>query len=95
MSTKDQNLDVQLMALRDFGCEQLFFEKLSGTIAHRPQLDACLSFLRQGDVLVVYKLDRLGRSLKNLIELLDGLRIGEWALFRCRIISVPKEQPDS
>ena len=74
VSTKDQNLDVQLMALRDFGCEQLFFEKLSGTIAHRPQLDACLSFLRQGDVLVVYKLDRLGRSLKNLIELLDGLK---------------------
>lgn len=74
VSTKEQNLDVQLMALRDFGCEQLFFEKLSGTIAHRPQLDACLSFLRKGDVLVVYKLDRLGRSLKNLIELLDSLK---------------------
>lgn len=74
VSTREQNLDMQLEALKSSGCTRIFTEKVSGTIAERPELKECLNYLREGDTLVVYKLDRLGRSLKNLIELLDGLK---------------------
>ena len=56
------------------GCEKIFSEKLSGRIGSRPELDACLSFIRQGDTLIVYKLDRLGRSLRNILMLLDRFK---------------------
>ena len=65
VSTKEQHLDMQLEALKAAGCEKIFSEKMTGRQQNRPELDACLSFLREGDTLVVYKLDRLGRSLKN------------------------------
>lgn len=71
VSTKEQQLDMQIEALKKAGCEKIFSEKLSGRLKNRPELDACLSFIRQGDILVVYKLDRLGRSLKNILTLLE------------------------
>ncbi len=69
VSTEDQHLDAQIDALKAAGCERVFTDKLSGKLAQRPELDAALDYLRHGDVLVITKLDRLGRSLRNLIEL--------------------------
>lgn len=67
VSTRDQNLDMQLSDLRAAGCTKIFQEKASG-VRQRPRLEECLSYLREGDTLVVWKLDRLGRSLKDLIN---------------------------
>jgi len=69
VSTKEQSLDLQVDALRDAGCEQVFQEVASGAKTARPALDDLLSRLRAGDVLVIWKLDRLGRSLKHLVTL--------------------------
>lgn len=74
VSTKEQNLEMQLEALKVAGCEKIFAEKLSGCLQSRPELDACLNFIREGDTLVVYKLDQLGRSLKNIIMLLEDFK---------------------
>ena len=74
VSTKEQHLDMQLEALKAAGCEKIFSEKMTGRQQNRPELDACLSFIRQGDTLIVYKLDRLGRSLRNILMLLDGFK---------------------
>ncbi|SAO04232.1 recombinase family protein [Staphylococcus aureus] len=69
VSTKDQSLDGQIDTLKDFGCERIFNEKISGRKVKRTELDKCLDYLREGDILVVCKLDRLGRTTKQLIEL--------------------------
>lgn len=68
VSTLDQSLDLQLDALEKLGCEKIYREKVSGMKEERPQLQELLSFARSGDVICVYKLDRLGRSTKKLIE---------------------------
>ena len=73
VSTKDQNLDMQLEALREAGCEKVYQEKASGSRADRPELSKLLANLRQGDVLVIWKLDRLGRTLKHLVALVEEL----------------------
>ncbi len=73
VSTTDQNLDLQLKALSDVGCEKIFEDKLSGSKAIRPGLDKALEILRPGDSLVVWKLDRLGRSVKHLVDLVAKL----------------------
>lgn len=67
VSTRDQNLDMQLTDLKAAGCVKIFTEKASG-VRKRPVLDECLQYLRDGDTLVIWKLDRLGRSLKDLIN---------------------------
>jgi len=75
VSTQEQNLDLQLKALDQAGCEKVFKDKgISGTQRDRPQLKKALAALNDGDVLVVWKLDRLGRSLGHLIDLVSELK---------------------
>ena len=74
VSTQDQNLDLQRDALEKAGCEQIFTESVSGTKARRPGLEDALSHLRTGDTLVVWRLDRLGRSLRHLIDTVTNLQ---------------------
>ena len=62
VSTNDQDLTLQLNELKSAGCEQIFTDKLSGAKSERPGLDDCLKTLRAGDTLMVWRLDRLGRS---------------------------------
>ena len=69
VSTKEQNLDLQVDALQKAECEEVYREVASGAKTARPVLDDLLSRLRAGDVLVIWKLDRLGRSLKHLVTL--------------------------
>lgn len=74
VSTREQNLDRQEIALTAAGCIRVFTDKKSGKNADRPELDACLDFLRPGDTLVVLSLDRLSRSLQDLIAIVAELR---------------------
>ena len=73
VSTQDQNLDLQQDALEKAGCERIFTDMASGAKADRPGLTDALSHVRAGDTLTVWKLDRLGRSLKQLIEVAQDL----------------------
>ena len=73
VSTREQSFDLQVDALRKAGCEKVLHEVVSGANAERPVLDALLADLRPGDVLVIWKLDRLGRSLRHLVELAGTL----------------------
>ncbi|PHM73722.1 recombinase family protein [Xenorhabdus kozodoii] len=73
VSTNDQNSDLQRNALIGVNCEQIFEDKISGKTANRPGLTQALAHLKSGDTLVVWKLDRLGRSVKNLIALNERL----------------------
>ena len=75
VSTQEQNLDMQISALKNAGCEKIYEDKMSGKTSNRPGLQQTLEILRKDDVLVVYKLDRLGRSVKGLIELVNDLHI--------------------
>ena len=78
VSTQDQNLDLQRDALTKAGCEKIFEEKKSGKAGtKRPEFEAALAYLRPTDVLVVWKLDRLGRSLVEMMRTIDGLRVKE------------------
>src|SRR5215212_1502479 len=74
VSTIEQTLDLQQDALRQAGCEQVFTDHISGAKSERPGLTQALEFVRSGDILVVWKLDRLGRSLKQLIEIVTELQ---------------------
>ncbi|NMF86945.1 recombinase family protein [Aromatoleum petrolei] len=73
VSTGDQNLELQLDALRKAGVEKVFTDKVSSVKA-RPGLDEAVAYVREGDTLVVWKLDRLGRTVKGLIDLVGALR---------------------
>lgn len=73
VSTQDQKPELQLDALKAAGCEKVFVEKASGAQRDRPELKAALDYMRDGDTLVVWKLDRLARSMKQLIETVEGL----------------------
>lgn len=72
VSTVDQNLDLQINALQQAGCGLIFQDKLAGSNLDRPELQRMLGQLRPGDEVVVWKLDRLGRSLSHLVELVNG-----------------------
>ena len=74
VSTLDQKPELQLDALNAAGCQKTFVEKASGSKEDRPQLQATLNYMREGDTLVVWKLDRLARSMKQLIEAVDQLK---------------------
>jgi DNA invertase Pin-like site-specific DNA recombinase len=79
VSTFEQNLNLQKDALKAAGCDKIFEDQVSGAVSVRPGMDRAMKFLRGGDTLVVWRLDRLGRSLKHLIEVVDRLeerRIG-------------------
>jgi DNA invertase Pin-like site-specific DNA recombinase len=73
VSTAEQSLDLQTDALRTAGCDRLFTDLASGAQAERPGLEAALDLCREGDTLVVWKLDRLGRSLPHLVETVRDL----------------------
>jgi DNA invertase Pin-like site-specific DNA recombinase len=74
VSTDDQNLDLQKDALTRAGCKRIYEEHKSGKCLERPELDACRKALRPGDTLAVWRLDRLGRSLPDLIKIIAELR---------------------
>ena len=73
VSTQDQNLALQLDALKKVGCEKIYQEKISGASTDRPELTKLLEIIRDGDTLVIWKLDRLGRSLVHLVQLVTDL----------------------
>lgn len=73
VSTEDQNLELQLDALHQAGAAKVFTDKVS-SVKHRPGLDEALAYAREGDILVVWKLDRLGRTVKGLIDLVEALQ---------------------
>ena len=74
VSSIGQSLDVQLDKLNQYACDKIFSEKLSGTTANRPNMKAALQYLREGDILVITKLDRLARSTFHLTQIADGLK---------------------
>ena len=74
VSTVEQNLDLQRDALKGAGCERLYADTCSGSVTDRPGLAKALDHMRTGDALVVWKLDRIGRSLGHVVELVDTLR---------------------
>lgn len=96
VSTEDQNLSLQIDALEKFGCDRIFQEKVSGVSKNRKEFENLLLHIRSGDTVVVWKLDRLGRSVKQLIDLMetwlkdgisfhsisDGLTINDSAMSR-------------
>ena len=74
VSTFDQNLDLQLRALEKAGCKKIFREKISSTKRERPQFQRMLDQIRAGDTIVVWKLDRLARSTRSLLETMESIR---------------------
>ena len=74
VSTNDQDLSLQINELKASGCEPIFTDKVSGAKSHRPGLDDCLKTLRAGDTLVVWRLDRLGRSMQHLVSVVTDLK---------------------
>lgn len=77
VSTNEQDLSLQLDALEKYGCkkEYIFMDKISGSRSERPGLDKCISSLEAGDTLLVWRLDRLGRSMPHLVTLIEDLRL--------------------
>lgn len=73
VSTHEQNIDLQMKELDEIGCDKIFHEKVSDTKSDRLKLNECLKSLQQGDTLIVWRLDRLGRSLKDLVSLITDL----------------------
>ena len=80
VSTQDQDLALQLDALNDAGCQKIYQEKITGSRRERPQLNKLLEQLREGDVVVIWKLDRLARSLKDLVSLVNEIQEKSGAL---------------
>lgn len=74
VSTKDQNLDLQIKALKDAGCDKIYTEKISGRKTYRPIWGKLMRRLQSGDVLIVWKIDRIARSARNMCEIADAMR---------------------
>jgi DNA invertase Pin-like site-specific DNA recombinase len=77
VSTIEQNLELQIAALKEAGCSRIFQEKISGAKKDRPELERLLDQLRPNDIVVVWKLDRLARSTHHLLEFVERIRIAE------------------
>ena len=88
-STLDQHVELQLDALKNCGCEKIFQEQVSSVKDKRPQLESCLQALRAGDTLYIWRLDRLGRNLKDLINIVNQLQA-----MGCELVSL-KESIDT
>jgi len=90
VSKQEQNEALQRDALKDVGCEKYFGDKITGSKFERKGLEELLAFVRSGDTVVVWKLDRLGRSLKDLIETLNVLKEGDefFASFQAIVIHI-------
>ncbi len=80
VSTLDQNPQIQIYALEQTGCERIFTEKISGNSKNRPQLNAALEYMRKGDTLVIWKLSRLARSIRQIIQTTHDLEEQEIGL---------------
>ncbi|HGC5983165.1 TPA: recombinase family protein, partial [Enterococcus faecium] len=78
VSTGLQNLDLQEDSLKKFGCEKIFTDHMSGAKNNRPGLETAIDFVRSGDTLVVWRLDRLGRNMEDLISIVN--RLNEWSV---------------
>jgi DNA invertase Pin-like site-specific DNA recombinase len=74
VSTDDQDLSLQINELKIAGCEPIFTDKASGAKSNRPGLDDCLKTMRAGDTMVVWRLDRLGRSMQHLVSVVTDLK---------------------
>lgn len=74
VSTPDQSLDLQMQTLRKAGCKKIFREKISGASRERPELQRMLDQVREGDIIVVWKLDRLARSTRDLLDTMETIR---------------------
>lgn len=74
VSTEEQNIDLQIDALKKFNCDEIFSEKISSRKKNRPELEKLLEIIRPGDSLVIWKLDRLGRNVKELLQIAEMLR---------------------
>src|SRR4029453_6391138 len=92
VSTDEENPDMQLAALQRARCRKIFTDTATGAHVKRPALAQCLKALKAGDVLVVWKLDRLGRSLRDLITLLDDLK-GQGVKFKSLTESIDTQPP--
>ncbi len=96
VSTLEQNLDLQQDALKQAGCERLYLDKLSGALSQRPGLEQAKEVLREGDTLVVWRLDRLGRSLKDLVgwvSYLEERKVGLKSLHEAIDTTIPSGTP--
>ena len=91
VSTNDQHLYMQEDALKNDGCKEIYHDISSGAKAARPGLEDALDYLREGDILIVWKLDRLGRSIRHLIQTVEDLNKRGVAFKVCRKISI--QQP--
>jgi DNA invertase Pin-like site-specific DNA recombinase len=80
ISTKGQHFDLQIDALKKAGCEKIYKDIISGALSNRPALDQLLNDVNKNDVIIIWKLDRLGRSLKNLVGLINTLNEKEVGL---------------
>jgi len=92
VSTDDQHLELQLQALKEAGCTRVFTDTSSGARVDRPGLQEALSHVREGDTLVVWKLDRLGRTVKGLVDLVSQLA-SQKVHFKCITDSIDTTTP--
>ena len=84
VSKREQNLTLQINALKNASCEEIYREKVSGRTLHRAEFDKLISKLRTGDTLIVFSLDRLGRTSKQLMDLLSSFKEKKISLNQCR-----------
>lgn len=95
VSTLEQNLDLQIDALKQAGCEKIFVDKATGANMNRPALNEALQFMRAGDRLIIWKMDRLGRNMLDSLKFLDQLKeTGSFltSLTECCGTGTPTEQ---
>lgn len=93
VSTPEQSLDLQLDELKAAGCKKIFSDKISGVRAVRPGLDQCLETIREGDTLIVLRLDRLGRSMPHFVSIITGFRERRLVLIPLKTVSSIQQQP--